>query len=176
MVAAGSTFLYEQYLKNASASKAAALRTAEEAINKDTVEEFIRLRDRLATTESLLDEHVALSQFFGILEDLTLESVRFSSLSLAVDEERTASVELEGGARSFNALAAQSAAFAGEKRIKRAIFSEIAVTPSGSVSFTLSAILDPRLVVLDGNDLPDVSVESETIPMVEDITATTTTP
>ena len=54
---------------------------------------------------------------------------------------------MDGNAKSFNALAAQSNQFAADKRIKRAIFSGITLSKDGLVSFTMSAELDSKLVV-----------------------------
>ena len=146
LVAALAVFGYELYLKGAKERKAAELAEAQRAVNLDTVEDFIRLRNRLNAADGLLDQHVTLSSFFDVLEAKTLTSVRFSSLSLSVEDDRTARIEMEGVARSFNALAAQSAALATEKRVKRAIFSDIAVNENGTVGFLLSAEAEPRLV------------------------------
>lgn len=64
---------------------------------------------------------------------------------------------MSGTARTFNALAAQSSVFAGEKRIKRAIFSDIRINDNKSVSFSLEADLDPKLLTL----VPEVT---QTVP------------
>lgn len=145
LVAAG-VFGYELYLKNARDTKFAELTQAQQAVDLDVVEEFIRLRNRLTEVDRMLDTHIQLSMFFKTLEEKTLQTVRFNSLSLSVAEDRSAEVTMEGVARSFNALAAQSSAIASEKRIKRAIFSDIAVNTNGTVSFSLTATLDPRLI------------------------------
>lgn len=158
-----ATFGYEFYLKSARDTKTAELTAAQQSVDMDAVEDFVRLRDRLVSVETILNEHVMLSEFFDTLEARTLQNVRFSRLSVSVGDDRTAEIETEGVARSFNALAAQSAALAGERRIKRAIFSDISVNTNGTVSFTLTATLDPRLItageVLPG--IPDTSVPVE---------------
>lgn len=146
LVLAAAVFAYELYLKGDRDRKAENLAQAQRAVDLDTVEDFIRLRDRLNAVESLLDQHVELSGFFDILEEKTLQTVRFSSLNVTVANDRSAEIDMEGVARSFNALAAQSAAFASERRIKRAIFSDIAVNDNGTVGFTLTATVDPRLI------------------------------
>ena len=74
--------------------------------------------------------------------------MRFQTLQLTVEDDRTAVIEMRGTARSFNALAAQSSAFAGEKQIRRAIFSGITVDKTGLVKFALSAEVSPKLILL----------------------------
>lgn len=154
VLAAGGTFAYKLYLENLRTEKAAALEAAEEAINMDTVEDFIRLRNRLISAQTLLNQHVYLSQFFDVLEANTLQTVRFNSLAVSVADDRSAEITMDGVARSFNALAAQSEALATEKRIKRAIFSSITVNTNGTVAFKLSAEIDPRLIVSSDSPTP----------------------
>lgn len=161
VVLAGGVFALELYLKSARDTKAAELARAQQAVNIDTVEEFIRLRNRLASVETLLNQHVQLTEFLGVLEARTLQTVRFNRLSVAVGDDRSAEIEMEGVARSFNALAAQSTQFAAEKRIKRAIFSDIAVNENGTVGFSLTATLDPRLIT-SADVLPGISEPAST--------------
>ncbi len=148
VAAAAGTFAYHKFLLHTLAGKQAALAEAQSQINEDTIDEFLDLRDRLTNGKDLLANHIVLSQFFTVLEGITLQNVRFTSLSLIVAGDRTAQLEMEGTARNFNALAAQSSAFASEKRIRRAIFSDINLQ-EGTVSFSLTADVDPRLVIED---------------------------
>lgn len=149
LMAAG-VFGYQKFLESAHAKKEKQLTEAEAAINRDAVEDFIRLQDRLVSAETLLTQHVALSQFLSILESVTALNVKFDSLEVAIQPDRSAKISMKGKAATFNALAAESAAFAAEKRIRRAIFSGISANDTGGVSFTLTAELDPRLVVWEG--------------------------
>lgn len=165
---AAGVFGYELYLKNARDQKSAALTEAQKSVSIATVESFIRLKNRLNTVKTILDQHVELSEFFDTLENRTLQTVRFSSLSVAVEDDRTAEIQMEGTARSFNALAAQSSMVAAEKRIKRAIFSDISVNENGTVSFSLTATLDPRLIT-SGEVLPGISDDVTTLPAAQPV-------
>ncbi len=186
VIGAGLTFGYKTYIESVRTSRKAALELAEKNISASAVEDFIRLRNRIQASKTLLNQHVVSSQFFDVLEGLTLQNVRFQSLILSVGNDRTAKIEMHGVARSFNALAAESAAFAAEKRIKRAIFSGITADKNGVVSFSLKAELSPKLLTTDGLGLaapvstpniatstPFAPVASTTLPAKK---ATTTTP
>jgi len=146
ILSAGAAFGYSLYLKTSLEQKSAQLAKAQSDISIDTVEGFIRLKNRLSSVEQLLDQHVHLTEFLDVLELRTLQTVRFSSLSVSVAPDRTALIEMEGTARSFNALAAQSSEFAAEKNIKRAIFSGISVNENGTVAFSLTATVESRLI------------------------------
>ena len=145
-VAAG-VFAYDKFLLHTLAAKQAQLTTAQSQVDENTVEEFIRLRDRLTSGKDLLDNHVMLSQFFDALESLTLQNVQFTDLKLSVAGDHTATIDMTGTAKNFNALAAQSNAFAANKLIKRAIFSDITLTDDKTVSFKLTADVDSKLIV-----------------------------
>ena len=155
VLAAGATFAYQKYLESVTAADAAKLATAEANIDPSTVEGFVRLRDRLAAATGLLDNHIALSQFLTTLENATLSSVRFDELDLQVADDRSAKVVMTGSAKSFNTLAAQSAALADVPSIKRALFSDFDVDKSGSVTFGLSFDLDPKSIL--GNPAADIA-------------------
>lgn len=144
------TFLYGKYLDSTLASKQAQLAQAQSQVDENTVQEFVRLRDRLTIAKTFLSNHVVLSRFFDRLEALTLQNVSYTNMALTVAGDNTAQLQMAGTAKSFNALAAQSNAFASEKSIKRAIFSNITVTKDNQVSFKLTADIDSSLL-LEGN-------------------------
>jgi len=140
-------FFYGRLLSSSQATKDAALAEAVEGIDQETIEDFVRLSNRLTSGKVLLANHVALSGFFDLFETLVPTTVRFASLHLSIDDMGMVNLEGSGAAKSFNALAAASTAFARDGRVKDAIFSNIVVNPKdSSVSFALSASLDPRLI------------------------------
>lgn len=146
-VLALGVFFYGRVLVASQSSKDAELTKAETTIDSATAENFVRLRDRLNSGETLLESHVALSGFFTLLETLVPTTFRLISLHLSVDNIGIVKLEGSGVAKSFNALAAASTVFARDGRIKDAIFSNIVVNAKdSSVSFALIATLDPKLV------------------------------
>ncbi len=139
-------FLYGRILASSKAAKDTELASAQAAIDPATVENFVRLRDRLSSSETLLAGHPAFSDFFSAFEKLLPANVRFTSLHLSLGDGGVTKVVGAGVAKSFNALAATSNSLAADGRIKDAIFSNISVNPANSfVSFTLAATLDPKI-------------------------------
>lgn len=162
LVASLGVFGYERYLMSIRDAKSQEVARAQESIDAAKVEEFIHMRDRFSAAKGLLDQHIALSNFFNLLESITLQNVRFNSLSLTIANDRSAEIQMTGNARTFNALAAQSSAFAAEKRIKRAIFSDIQVNENKTVSFALTADVDPKLLLLTAQSAPPAPVAAPT--------------
>jgi hypothetical protein len=174
-------FAYNKYLQHTLVSKQAQLVQAQGKVDNNTIEDFVRLRDRLSNGKDLLANHIVLSHFFDTLEGLTLQNVSFTTLKLSIAGDHTAKLQMAGTAKNFNALAAQSNAFAGEKRIKRAIFSDINLNSTKLVGFSLTADVDSKLIV-EGSSvtaapqtLPAVSAPvASSSPVVAPITASTT--
>lgn len=170
---AAGTFLYNRFLLQTLASKQTQLSQAQGQVDENTIEDFVRLRDRLSTSKGLLTNHVVLSQFFDTLEALTLQGVRFDDMKLTVAGDKSAKLEMSGTAKSFNSLAAQSNALAGEKRIKRAIFSDITVTAGKLVSFKMTADVDSKLVVEGNAPLHSNTAPAATAPVKSTVATTT---
>ena len=180
MVAAAlGVFVYNRVLISEQASKDAELSKAESSIDSVAVQNFIRLRDRLSASKGLLDNHVSVSSFFTLLENILPSTTRFTSLHIVMDAKGAVALQGAGVAQSFNALAAASNAFAKDGRIKNAIFSNISVTNSGAVSFKLAATLDPSLVAYTPAApaiLAPVETSTAPVGMPPATTTSTTTP
>jgi hypothetical protein len=154
-------FFYGRILNASLESKEEALTSAEQGIDTTTVEGFVKLRNRLSLGESLLDKHIALSNFFTMLETILPSTVRFNTLRLGVEPNGVTKLEGSGVAKTFNALAVLSTAFAQQGDVKDAIFSKITVNANNTVSFNLSATLDQDLVMFAA---PSVSQEAAPMP------------
>jgi len=145
VILAIGVFVYSSILASEQSTKDAQLATAIARIDPSTVANFVHLRDRLSSGEMLLNNHIATSAFFVALSSLMPSTVGFTAMHIAVNDAGQVTVEANGVAKSFNALATASDAFAKDGRIKDAIFSGIRVE-GNAVTFTLSAALDPSLV------------------------------
>ena len=147
LAGAGGVYAYKEYVTHERDTEASKLIAAQKKIDQEGVQEFIRLRNRLVAGNTLLENHITLSQFFATLESMTLQNVRFNTLELSVADGRTATVKLSGEAKTLNALAAQSSAFSSDPNIKRAIFSGIKANDKTKfIEFNLTADLQPGLV------------------------------
>jgi hypothetical protein len=172
LVAAGGVFLYGNILASQKTSKDAALASAESSIDQGTISDLVRLRDRLSSAQTLLNNHIALSGLFNLLETVTPSDADFSSVNVTIDDSGNALLVADGTAKSFNALAAASDDFSTASGLKNAIFSNLAVASNGSVSFVLSATLEPSLIAYTGSTgSPQAGAEAAPAPAA---TASTT--
>jgi len=152
VVAAGAAFLYGTYLESALAAKIRSLETAQGAFESaGAIETLIRLDRRLIEGKKLLSEHIAPSAIFYFLSAQTLERVRFTSFDYQLQKDGTAKIELKGITDDFPTIALQSDQFGASKVLRNIIFSDIAVEATGGVSFSLSATVEPELLLYSKN-------------------------
>lgn len=159
-------FFYDRILVATQTAKDTALKDAEAKINPATAASFVQLRDRLNSGALLLANHVAFSGFFTLVETLLPTTVRFTSLHLALGDAKKVKLDGSGIAKSFNALAAASTAFAADGHIKEAIFSNIVVNKDSSVSFSFTASLDPKLVAFSPGAVTPHPLPQGSVPAV----------
>lgn len=157
-------FLYGGILDGQKASKDAELTKALDALNKERAESFVVLESQLSTGQQLLDEHVAFTGFFNVIETLLPSTVRFSTLRLSIIDENSATIEAAGVAKTFNALASASASLAGDGRIRDAIFSRISVNKDNTVAFSLTAKLKPELIMFSASGASEAPPAEPTLP------------
>ena len=177
-VTAGAVFGYHKYLESVIEVKTTALAEARSQIDRDQVEDLIRLKERFDSGKNLLRDHVTSSRFFTLLESVTLENVRYGDMELKVADDRSATISMTGIARNFNTLAAQSNEIATKREFKRAIFSEIDLNPNGTVNFTLNASVDAdllRMLVPEVVEAPAPVEEVPAAPAAPPATTTATT-
>jgi hypothetical protein len=147
LVAAGASFAYTQYLQKAIVDKSDSLKKAEGAYNAKSIEDLARLDNRLIQSNALLNKHVAVSGIFSFLSTQTLVNVSFSNFTYELGGDGTAKITMAGAADSFSTVALQSDQFNGNKLLKDVLFSSITVGAGGRISFNVSAVVDPSILL-----------------------------
>ena len=138
---AAGVFLYAQYLNSAAASKVDQLQRAQAAFEPSLIAQLTRLDDRMRAADLVLGTHMAPTTLFHLLEQLTLQTVAFSSLDFVVTTENT-TLAMQGLAKSVNSIALQADLFSKHGTIVSPIFSNIDRQLDG-VHFELIASVNP---------------------------------
>src|SRR6266404_6083972 len=146
LVAGGAAFAYTQYLNKAIVDKSKSLQLAEGAYDPGTIEDLVRIDDRLIQAKILLGKHIAVSGIFAFLATQTLVNVSFSSFDYTLGDDGSAKITLQGSGDSFSTVALQSDQFNGNKLLKEVVFSNITVDTGGRVSFGVTATVDPSVL------------------------------
>lgn len=149
VVAAGGTFAYERFLESSITRKKEELQKARAAFEPELIRELSHLDTKLKTAKELLSSHLAISGVFDLLEETTLETVRFTDFGYAI-EPTGIRVSLAGVARSFTSVALQSDEFGKSRFIREPVFSGFKLNDRGDVQFNASALIDPAVVSYEG--------------------------
>lgn len=145
VVSAAGVFLYERFLLTSIKNKEETLERAKSAFEPELIRELSRIDAKFTIGEQLLDSHVAPSGLLDLLEDVTLETVRFTGFSYLSDSEGLR-MTLQGEARSFASVALQSDELGRNRSLRETAFTDLTLDERGNVQFTVSAIIDPALV------------------------------
>lgn len=173
-------FGYKLYVKGSINSM------GEEITQNDLVpssaREFVRLNDRIRSTEILLKNHNIVSPLFEFLESSTVRTVRFSELTY-VTNDANIEIILVGQAQSYASVALQADIFSKSPYFKNVVFSDLRLDERGNVIFTFRSTLDNSLISYERQvenlgvpNLPVVEVVEEVVETTMATSTATTSP
>ena len=142
----GGVFLYQQYLQRSIENKKDSIDRARAAFEPSLIRDLSRLDARIESAKEILSTHLAPSTVFSLLEDLTLQNVRFTNFSYEATDGGIGKLKLRGIARSFNAIAQQSNLIGASIVVHDPIFSNLGLDDKGNVTFDFTATVDARLL------------------------------
>jgi len=142
---AAGVFLYAEYLEASAASKTDQLERAKAAFEPSLIHELTRLDDRMRAAGEVLGKHVAPTAFFKMLEQTTIGTISFSSLSFDTPDAQHLKISMKGIAASVNAIALQADLFSKGGMVVSPIFSDIDRRAEG-VNFSLVAQINPAAI------------------------------
>ena len=147
-LAAGAfIFFYNQHQEQSISSKASQLETIKRDFSDKLTQELTRLDSRLITANKILDQHLAISSAFKLIQAITAKNVQFTKFEYTLKNGTTPNLVLAGQGRSFNTVSFQSDLFRNNPSIKAPLFSDIRLDEKGNVLFSVTADLDPELVL-----------------------------
>jgi nitrate reductase NapE component len=165
VIAAGA-FGWDKYLEGKKTQMQADLEKNIKAFEPQTIEQYVRLDNRINASKELLAKHVAVSYVFDFLQDKTLQSVGFTDFKYNVGADGTALLSLNGVAKSYNAVAYQSTVFGNERALKGPIFSNLDLDNSGNVVFNFTTNVDPGFITYTRKAAQgDARVSNDIVPL-----------
>ena len=153
MAAASGVWLWRESLVKKVDKDVADLEAAKKTYIDNTINDLIRLNDRIEVSKSLLQKHLAVSPVFTLLEKNVLRFVRLKSMKFSYAGRDKIKIDLSGTADSYDVLSKQSDAFGDESLrdlISQPVISDFNPITEGGVSFNFSASVYPKLVTYDG--------------------------
>ena len=173
LVLSGAAFFYKSLLAKQIQSNKATLERAKGAFDPELIERIIKLDSRIETSKKLLSEHLALSPFFDFLATVTLQTVRFRDFSFSYLAKDKIKVEMKGQAESYASIALESDLLNSQKYLNGVVVGDMALEPSGLVSFKVEAPVNPALISYSASIAEQTPARSESVP---DIPGTSSSP
>lgn len=171
LVSAGGMYFYKANLTQSITKMKADLDRAKDAFEPGVIEDLETLDRRLNATISILDEHIAVSPIFTLIEESTLSTVQFTKFDYEMPSDATGDVKvtLTGIAPGYEAIALQNDAYASEKSIKNPKFTNLELDQRGRITFDVEFYVErgelayePNISMLDNTSVM-VPVENQTL-------------
>ena len=156
LLSAAGVFFYERMVEANVTDMRDRLERMRSAFEPSLIAELKRLDGRLTTLNTILGGHMAFSEFFTVLEQNTLQSVRFNQFSYSIDPEKGPQVTLAGQATNYSSVALQSDIFGVNRFFHNPIFSDMTLDNKGNVTFNVSFFIDKELITYDGTNVADI--------------------
>lgn len=147
LVASVGLFVYKIVLKKNIETLRAEMAAAEGKMDKKSIEDIIHFNKKISLAKSIIDKHQVISGFLNYLATSTVSTVTFNSFQYGNLTGNGLSVSLGGYTNSYASLALQEDILYRNNLLKSINFSEIHLDDKGFVSFKVSMIVDPSMIV-----------------------------
>lgn len=157
LLALGGAYLWNNYLVSVAEDYKQELIDREAQYQIDSIAKIKADSVRIDLAKKLLSTHLSASQIFSIISRLTVENVQF--LSMNVSSPSTPGgyikVTLSGYGLNFSTVASQSDTLGQldriglDKIVKNPIISDPTLNQNGTVSFSLTLLIDPNAILYD---------------------------
>lgn len=149
ILAAAGLFLYKNSVQSTLVERQQELEEKRSAFDPALIDELSQTADRVGTAKSLVDNHLAFTPIFSIVESATLTSVQFNSMQISYNEggdspgsdsEQSTdgvTVNLTGIGPGYAAIALQSSELADHDKIRNPILSKFTLNDEGNVEFSV---------------------------------------
>lgn len=164
LVGSGGVYFYKGVQAKKITQMEADLALARERFEPSKLAQLQALDKRLRASTEVLNQHVAITPIFEMLEKVTMKTVRFTKFSYDFQAGSDSKIvfNLEGQAIGYRSVALQSDLLTTNKQIVDPIFSDLSLDDKGNVLFKLSFSVDPSFVdyqqVLKTKGIVDVPI------------------
>lgn len=142
-------------------------------------------RARADSARVLLEDHITMRPLFHFLEQYTVERIFYTEFSFVRDRESSPVLDLKGEAPDYASLAYQMDVFREKKELLSTSLSDLTLTKTGTVTFSLSLVFAPdflsyekstREISFSGEMVtPSVGIRTTATPLLGMVTASAST-
>ncbi len=173
----GGLYGYKVFITKSNEEKKVQVEKAIKDFEPELTQKLTLIKNRIEAAKTLLDNHKAVSLLFSLLELNTVQVLRFSDVSYSyMPDTKKIAIAMKGESRSYNAIAYQSDVFSKIDQLSSPIFSNLAITESGLITFDFNAELDTNAVMYKNLFTNFTLPAATTTPATATSTSATSTP
>ncbi|NLE07338.1 MAG: hypothetical protein GX627_01885 [Parcubacteria group bacterium] len=145
IVFAVAVFVYKNMVNKSIANLQSQLAAAEEAVDKETINEMSRFSQKLEIAKSIVDRHKVISNFLAVFSSSTVSTVTFDKFDYSELSGDGLVVNLSGEATSYGGIALQEEVFYEVPYFKSIDISGLKLSNRGTVNFNMIILVDPKI-------------------------------
>ncbi len=165
---AAGLFLYRLTIEKTIQDQYATLERVKDSFDTNFISQATRLNKRIVSGGKILDNHLAPSAIFDLLEEFTLQTVSFKSFEFTDNVDGKIIVKGTGEGDSFASVVLQSDEFGKSGYMRDVLFADLQPNAAGNVNFSFEATIDPQLVLYSRGMVP-VNTAPQELPAVEQL-------
>lgn len=148
IAAAAGCFVWVRMLEQKVEESKMVLQQTRESFDPRLIDELKRVNTRIDVAKELMQKHIAISNFFDVIESFTLRSVRFKNFQYDFEpDSNMIKLSMNGEGESFSSIALQSDVLNKTNALTNPILTNLALGDRGRVTFNLTAGVDPSLLL-----------------------------
>ncbi len=156
------------------------------AFDIDSVNMLTQFDLRVRSAKKLLMSHIAVSELFELLENITLKKVQYTELSYSGMPNETPSITISGDSNNFQNVALQTAEYRKNQSLLEPVVNSLEKKDTGYIHFSVDMTADERLTSFSSSlenkylkektkpAIPDFAVDDTEVEIVNDTEASTT--
>ena len=145
ILSSGALFFYKNILSGQIGQYDKDIASASSAFQPQKIQDLIDANSRIATTKTLLENHVVVSKLLLLLNNLVLKKIRIADLIYS-NKNKEPSLLMIAEAQTYNALAEQQDLFLKNEFIKDPVFSSFVLGDNGYITFNFLATINSNLI------------------------------
>lgn len=147
LLASLGVFLWGEQLDAQNSRSLQSLTDSREDFAIATIQEFIEVNSRLESAESILDNHINVTEIFDILEQDTLQDIYLSNFSFDTQGSEVV-ISARGYAPTYAHVALQADQYSANNLINDLILSGVNQAREGGIQFDLNFSLERDILIV----------------------------
>jgi len=161
-------FLFRLTVESTIEQQYETLKRVGESFDQNFIGQATKLNNRIGASQKILDNHLAPSAIFKLLEEFSLQTVSFNSLEFSDNVDGKILIKGSGEGDSFASVVLQSDEFGKTGFMRDVLFSDLQPNVAGNVNFTFESTLDLDLILYSRGVVP-VETTPQELPVVEQL-------